>query len=131
MLTTIIESVRNFRKTEWVMTDISVRLLRGKVDEAFSSRKPVATYSNKNGTRQSKRLRQARDNEKRRLAVTKKTTIKDVKIKVGCICKYNYQIRAHSFFFSCVCVRLKDPRKLQHTHNLSTTLLPWSRIREQ
>ncbi|KAJ3574829.1 hypothetical protein NP233_g1494 [Leucocoprinus birnbaumii] len=72
-----------FRKTGWVSTDIIIQLLRGKKTETSTSRQPIATYSNKNGTRHSKRLRQARENEKRRFAVTKKTTIKDIKVKVS------------------------------------------------
>ncbi|XP_006457981.1 hypothetical protein AGABI2DRAFT_115001 [Agaricus bisporus var. bisporus H97] len=78
----VCEECRLKRKTEWVTTDIAVRLLRGKDVKTFPECRPVATYSAKNRTRQSKRLRQARDNEKRRFAVTKKTTVKDVKIKI-------------------------------------------------
>jgi hypothetical protein len=71
------------RKTQWVTTDIIVQLLRGRKSETSTNRQPIAIYSNKNRTRHSKRLRQAHENEKRRLAVTKKTTIKDIKVKVS------------------------------------------------
>ncbi|KAF9454646.1 cysteine proteinase [Macrolepiota fuliginosa MF-IS2] len=67
-------------KTEWVYTEIIVQLIHGT--ETSTKRKPIATYSTKNGTRQSKRLRQARENEKRRFAVTKQTTVKDIKVKI-------------------------------------------------
>ena len=66
------------RKLEWVSTDIIVQLLR----KASSSHRPMVTYSNKNGTRHSKRLCQTRENEKRKFTVRKKTTIKDIKMKV-------------------------------------------------
>jgi len=71
------------RKMEWVSTDIFVQLLRGENVGTLSSHRPTATYSNKNGIRHSKRLRQIRENGKRRFAVTKKTTVKDIKVKVG------------------------------------------------
>lgn len=66
------------RKLEWVSTDIIVQLLR----RVSSSHRPTTIYSNKNGTRHSKRLRQTCENEKRKFTVGKKTTIKDIKVKV-------------------------------------------------
>lgn len=78
----VCEGCRLKRKTEWISTDIIIQLLRGKKTETSTSRQPIAIYSNKNGTRHSKRLRQARENEKRKFAVTKKTTIKDIKVRI-------------------------------------------------
>ncbi|KXN92215.1 Ubiquitin carboxyl-terminal hydrolase 48 [Leucoagaricus sp. SymC.cos] len=78
----VCEGCRLKRKTEWVSTDIIVQLLPGKKTGTSTNRQPIAAYSNRNGTRHSKRLRQARENEKRKFAVTKKSTIKDIKVKI-------------------------------------------------
>jgi len=70
------------RKTNWETTDIIVRLSDGD-NTSKEDRKP-ATYSRKNGARQSKRLRQVRENgEKRRLTITRSMSVKEIKIMVS------------------------------------------------
>jgi hypothetical protein len=74
------------RKSEWDSTDIIIRFSapKGSSDFKPGPNKPIKTYSRTNGARQSRRLRQVKEHgERRRINVTKLTTVKDMKIMVS------------------------------------------------
>jgi hypothetical protein len=106
---------------EWVSANIIVQFARGKT-ETPANRRPI---SNKNGTRHSKRLRQARENEKRRFAVTKKTTVKDIKVNVSAYSVYEPVSELKNIYW------MTGSRILQNTHHMSTTLFPRTRTQRQ
>jgi hypothetical protein len=69
------------RKTEWDTADIMIRHID---PNATSKRNPLVTYGRANGQRQSQRLRQIKDDGKRRhITVRKSSTVKEIKLMVG------------------------------------------------
>ncbi|KAF5373699.1 hypothetical protein D9758_000662 [Tetrapyrgos nigripes] len=78
----ICEGCRTKRKLNWDATAITVCLLNGNAS-AVPKNGHSATHLRNNGTRQSRRLRQVRENgEKRRLNVTRSTTVKEIKVMI-------------------------------------------------
>lgn len=89
------------RRSNYEFADITVRLLSGKnanKDIMTQENRPhrseesahphQATYSSHRtfGTRQSKRIRESKDTvEKRRITVSKSTTVKDIKVMVSAL----------------------------------------------
>ncbi|RDB21476.1 Ubiquitin carboxyl-terminal hydrolase 48 [Hypsizygus marmoreus] len=70
------------RKTDWTSADITIRLAGQPKKEKESKTTSLLTYST-SGARQSKRLRQIKElGEKRRLTISKSTTVKQIKIMV-------------------------------------------------
>ncbi|KDR73501.1 hypothetical protein GALMADRAFT_72029 [Galerina marginata CBS 339.88] len=82
----VCEGCRMKRKTEWETADIIIHLCGPEGSHSSrpdSRQKPVVTYGRGNGARQSKRLRQIKEHgERRRVSVSKTTTVKDIKILV-------------------------------------------------
>ncbi|KAJ8496755.1 hypothetical protein ONZ45_g12333 [Pleurotus djamor] len=69
------------RQSTWESTEITIRILRTEEEKA----KPdIVTYGSlQTGARQSKRLRQVKESgEKRRLNITKQSTVKDIKVMI-------------------------------------------------
>ncbi|THU87228.1 cysteine proteinase [Dendrothele bispora CBS 962.96] len=68
------------RKTEWDSTEVIVRLSNGKTASRDGG---PTTYKRHNGARQSRRLREVRENgEKRRLTITKSMSVKEIKVLI-------------------------------------------------
>ncbi|KAF8077825.1 hypothetical protein FPV67DRAFT_1557276 [Lyophyllum atratum] len=78
----ICASCRLKRKTEWTSAEIIIRTGGTKPKHEKDSKKSLITYS-KTGPRQSRRLRQLKEHgEKRRLTISKSTTVKEIKVMV-------------------------------------------------
>ncbi|CAA7271556.1 unnamed protein product [Cyclocybe aegerita] len=71
------------RRTEWDTADVVIRLFNGN-GNTNAVKKPLGGYGLTNGSRQSKRLRQAHEHGKRRiLTVSKTSTIKEIKVMIN------------------------------------------------
>lgn len=77
----VCDPCRQKRKRDWESTDITIRFGKGTKPDAGGdsiSRDPAPKMS---GARQSKRLRQVKqDGERRKVTISKSTTVKDIKI---------------------------------------------------
>lgn len=73
------------RKSEWESTEITIRIC-GKGDtlnDHDAPPEPAANPSRNSGARQSKRLRQVKQNgERRKMTIAKTMTLKDIKVQV-------------------------------------------------
>lgn len=93
------------RKRDWESTDITIRFGKGTKPDAGGdsiSRDPAPKMS---GARQSKRLRQVKqDGERRKVTISKSTTVKDIKIMVRrflhltTVVSMEYSCRRYSIF---------------------------------